>query len=168
MDIDAAVRLRGYRESDFPALEQLVGPTLVALYPGHAGWLRRRLDAVLDGHARCELAIDGRTHVPVGVTISVHKSPTRAKLCTLFVAEPYRRRGIALMLVEALHLEWAASGVTEAHVTVALERLKPLQTLLAPFGFLHVATEPFRYGPDRHEAVLTTLLGAGAQAVRPL
>lgn len=125
------------------------------LYPRGDAWLRRRLDDVVDGSARClVLPWDGRI---AAAAILTPKAPTVTKISTFFVAEWARRRGVGARLAGSVLDDLRQHGSVESYVTVAHHVAAPLESLLGPRGFVRTAVEPDRYGPGRHEVILTHL-----------
>jgi len=125
---------------------------LPALYPKGARWLQRRLDDVVEGRARCTLAV---CHTAIlGATIETPKGRKHMKLSTIFVRPTLRRCGVGSLLMDDCRRRWELSDLDEVIVTVALTRLREVAPLFRRTGFEMLAVEQARYGDERDEAVL--------------
>lgn len=115
---DAAVPLRPVRDGDSAALIALIGgcwseyPGCVLDIDGEEPWLRRPATALAESGARLWVVPGGP-----GITASVGMRPHAAdtmELKSLYVAAPYRRRGLAsalLAFVEDRALRHRAAAV---------------------------------------------------------
>lgn len=145
---------RDLERDDLLCVQELL-TVLPKLYPKGSVWLERRLDDALLGSARCTLVdVDGAV---AGVAIETPKGFGRLKLSTFLIAEEFRNRGVGGTFLRALHDRWIYERVQQVHVTVAEHHHDHLQRAFAPVGFLTVAHEPDRYGPERSEYVMTCL-----------
>lgn len=75
------------------------------------------------------------------------------KLSTLFVAQPFRRLGIAHRLLAGMTDRWLREELDYVNVTADRLRSVELFPVLSKFGFRHEALENGRYGSERDEVV---------------
>ncbi|MET8363204.1 GNAT family N-acetyltransferase [Micromonospora sp. NPDC049580] len=136
---------------------QSVGPTVRQLYPQGDQQLFRRLGEVLDGQARCTVAVAlgraGGQHL-VGVAVETPKGPDRFKLSTLWVDPTMRRRGVGRRLVQNCLCRWAREETEVGFLTVRNQHSASVRSLLVPFGFDQASLELNRYGFGEDELVL--------------
>ncbi|AMY20796.1 hypothetical protein HQ606_11755 [Rhodococcus kroppenstedtii] len=92
-----------------------------------------------------------------GVAIETPKGSGRLKLSTFLIADEFRNCGLGGTFIRALHDRWVLERVQQVHVTVAENNHDQLNRALRPVGFLTVAHEWHRYGPERSEYVMTCL-----------
>lgn len=145
---------RDLERADLPCVKGLLA-VLPELYPNGGAWLKRRLDDALAGTARCTLVeIDDAL---AGVAIETPKGFGGLKLSTFLIGEEFRNCGVGGTFIRTLHDRWIHERVQQVHVTVAEQHHDNVQRAFAPVGFLTVAHEPGRYGPERSEYVMTCL-----------
>lgn len=145
---------RNLERDDVPYVQDLLA-VLPKLYPNGSVWLARRLDDALAGEARCTLVdLDGAV---AGVAIETPKGFGRLKLSTFLIADEFRSCGVGGTFLRSLHDRWVYEQVQQVHVTVAEHHYHEVYRAFAPVGFLTVAHELDRYGPERSEYVMTCL-----------
>lgn len=144
--------LKRLDEANGPDVQRLLS-FLPTLYPGAEAWLANAIEQTAKGEAVTLLAVHNRE--PVGIVIEKPKGCGRVKLSTFFVADGFRRVGIGNSLLENRKLAWEARGVSEVYITFS----KNLASHLAPFlerhGFRNCGVRWDRYGPGRHEQVMS-------------
>jgi GNAT superfamily N-acetyltransferase len=147
-----AITFRPYSSADRNLTFRLLS-FLPSLYPRGNEWLDHRLYQVLEGKARCTLALfDSRL---IGVTIETPKTPSRLKLSTIYVAPRFRKLGVGATLLERCKENWLRKDLGHVHVTADLGRTGMLFPLLTRVGFNFTALEVDRYGAGRHEVVFS-------------
>lgn len=142
--------LRPYGRNDRTSVFRLLS-ILPSLYPKGETWLDHRLDAVIQGKARCNLVTMG--NVLVGVTVETPKGKRRLKLSTILVHPFFRGKGIGNLLLDNCRNYWMHSKVDQVYVTVASHIAPNLSSLLHSFDFKANAVEKERYGEGRDEVV---------------
>ncbi|ORV87879.1 hypothetical protein AWC12_16210 [Mycolicibacterium iranicum] len=91
------------------------------------------------------------------MAIETPKGFGRLKLSTFLIADEFRNCGVGGTFIRNLHDRWVHEGVQQVHVTVAEHHHDSVHRAFAPVGFLTVAHEPDRYGPERSEYVMACL-----------
>ena len=145
--------IRPYSQSDHGAVLKLLS-ILPLLYPEGDLWLESRLQDASRGKARCMIA-DTRRWGPVGITIETPKGPRKVKLSTIFVSPRFRELGIGTALLQRCREHWRSKKLRNVYVTADTNSASELLPLISRYGFKLIATEFNRYGPDRHEMVLS-------------
>lgn len=145
---------RELKRDDLTRARELL-TVLPTLYPDGGAWLERRLDDAMEGRARCTLVeVDNAL---AGIAIETPKGSARLKLSTFLIADEFRNCGLGGTFIRALHDRWVNDRVQQVHVTVAEHHHDQLNRAFSPVGFLTVAHEQDRYGPQRSEYVMTCL-----------
>jgi GNAT superfamily N-acetyltransferase len=146
----SGVCLRHYHANDRSRVFQLLS-FLPTLYPGGFAWLDGRLREVLDGKARCTLAVK-RSEI-LGITIETPKSAHCVKLSTVFVRPEYRGGGVGRALLNACHDHWQRDSISRCYVTADYRVADHLGKLLRPFCFERTCLVQNRYGEGRDEVI---------------
>jgi GNAT superfamily N-acetyltransferase len=126
---------------------------LPVLYPGGFAWLEQRLSDVIDGKARCTLAVWGSQLL--GIAIESLKGQYRIKLSTLWVEPCYRGIGVGSRLLLDCQRNWIRHDISEAYITMDVDRRHLLVPVLSRLGFREIAMCHSRYGLDRDELVMS-------------
>lgn len=135
-----------------PAVLRSVGPVVDGLYPQGRRLFEARLGDVVEGRARCTVAV--KRGSVVAVAVESPKGARRLKLSTLWVHPLYRRRGVGTALLGGVVADWLERDLERVHLTVCLNEYDGILGLLHNFGFHHLTVERNRYGDGRDEAVL--------------
>lgn len=145
--------LRPFVDADGSVVLRDLLPVLDPIYPGFDVWLDSRLQDVLAGVARCNLARD--LHGLRAIAIETPKGPGCLKLSTIWVADRARGNGLGSRLLSDCRNRWVQAGLDRVWVTVSPFAYLPVSRLLVTNGFRQTAVDPDRYGKGRPEAVFT-------------
>ncbi len=148
----ASIVFRPFQPGDRRTVFQLLS-ILPSLYPNGSSWLKRRLDDVLAGKARCTVAVS--QWGIVGTTIETPKGLHRIKLSTIFVHPYFRGLNIGTRLLDRCRADWLRGDIDRVYVTSDLRRVGVLLPVLTRFGFRTEAIELGRYGSERDEIILS-------------
>ena len=147
---DALRPLTGF---DRGAVRRDLLPVISSSYPGAEAWLERRLEDVIEGSARCQLARDllGLR----AIAIETPKAPGHLKLSTIWVTERARRQGLGSCLLLECRDRWLRHELEQVWVTVSPTSYPSISPLLLAHGFRQTGIDPDRYGEGRPEAIFT-------------
>lgn len=128
-------------------------PAICSSYPGAKAWLEGRLEDVMEGSARCQLARD--LHGLRAIAIETPKAPGHLKLSTIWVPERARGRGLGRRLLVECRDRWLRDELEQVWVTVAPPSYPSISPLLLAHGFRQTGIDSDRYGEGRPEAIFT-------------
>jgi GNAT superfamily N-acetyltransferase len=151
-DAQSGVYLRRFQSGDRTQVLRLLS-FLPDLYPGGSVWLDSRLNDVVDGKARCTLALRGE--IILGITIETPKGCQAVKLSTIFVHPRFRGIGIGKLLMQVCSEQWQRDSILHCHVTADHRVADSLEKVLRHFSFEKTAVVNDRYGEGRHEVVFS-------------
>jgi len=138
---------------DKRAILESAGPVVDSLYPSGGQLFEDRLNEVIHDDAHCWVAaVHGYI---AGIAVEAPKGRRGYKISTFWVEPQFRRRGIGTELLNKCVERWIYDDVRKTYITVREDRTDQLLSLFSKIGFSHHAHEPNRYGPGRHEDVLT-------------
>ena len=143
--------IRPYTWADATVVARDLLPVIRDSYPKADRWLAGRLDEVLAGRARCNLARD--LHGVRGLTIETPKGRGRLKLSTIWVAERMRRQGLGQLLLAECEMRWLRDDLEEVWLTASSAACDSIAPLLIPRGFELTTVEEERYREGWAEAV---------------
>lgn len=129
----------------------ILWPTLAhleATYPGFRAWYWSKVVPGLDNATRQILHV-GSIRTPTAVAI-VKCDESESKICTLWVAEAHRGKGVGRELLEEA-IDW--TGVNRPLFTVPAERYEEFRPLMVRFGFEETARIHSMYRPGVIEHV---------------
>jgi GNAT superfamily N-acetyltransferase len=151
-EVQSNVTLRHYQSRDRSQVLRLLS-FLPELYPDGFAWLDRRLTGVVDGKARCTLAVKGEEIL--GITIETPKGHRSVKLSTIFVHPRFRGMGVGTLLMQGCSERWQRDSILHCHVTADHRVADSLEKVLRHFSFEKIAVVNDRYGEGRHEVVFS-------------
>lgn len=136
--------------SSVPCLDDAWGELshLEDTYPGFRAWFWGKVSLGVAGGTRRLFTLHDTRSIH-GIVIAKRTDDER-KLCTVWVAENARRRGVASALIDEA-CDWLAAA--RPLITVPEERMPELGPLLGRRGFVHTASLPSFYRPGRTEHV---------------
>ncbi|MFK0249713.1 GNAT family N-acetyltransferase [Amycolatopsis azurea] len=131
---------------DLSHLMPQVGTLVDELYPQGADKLIRRLEVAASTHSNAfVVAHASHPRIPLALASEAAKGIHNLKLCTFWVAPPWRRRSLGRLLLETRVSSWLTADVNSVHVTVRHNRAQQLRPLFEKLGFRQVAVAAARY-----------------------
>lgn len=118
------------------------------MYPDFGSWFWGNVPAGMDAGTR--RVFTHRSHVGVDAVVIAKRTREERKLCTVWVADHARRRGLATDLIDEA-CGWL--GTQLPLISVPEERMPELAPLLDRRGFVHSAALPSYYRQGRTEHV---------------
>jgi len=118
-------------------------------YPNGSDWLDRRLDDVENG--RADYATLNWGQLSVAHALMTPKGRNRWKLCTFYLPDWARHRGIGRIFLRHLQRRWMLIGAEQVAVTVDVEAERTGQFFV--MNDFHRLGGHVSYGSDRNDAV---------------